>query len=123
MSYTEGHLPLCLAPFPVVIELIVLSLMSSVMSLNDCRNVHRASFWVDTIFDGVILPATNRNCSICSDTGNDTLVVVGIANIASDTLGLGVLGQGRGSIEVPKTFGALELFVAVGRGLQVSNEG
>jgi hypothetical protein len=95
------------------------------MGFNDTSDAHGSSTkksWINSIFDCVIDVPTCRNSGASCDAINNTIISRGLANLASNTLGLAVLGESSGSTEVTETVDALQLLIAVGRGLQVLDE-
>ncbi len=89
------------------------------MSVNDICDCDRR---VDRISDGIINMATSGDRSSSSDAVNNTIVFACLTNLAPNSLRLAVLSKSSRSGEITKTVDALELFIAVGRRLQVLDE-
>lgn len=79
--------------------------------------------WIDGVLDGIIVMPASSVCSSSGNVVNNSIVSCRKPDLASDALRFAVLGEGGGSCKVVQAGGALQLFIAMSRRLEMLNEG
>jgi len=119
----EINLPARCLAIPVAVEFLVLLGRPSLVCLNNASHGQaRKESRIDSILDSIINMAASSDSSSTCDSVYNSIVLTGLANLASNSLCLAMLGQSCSSCEVPKTIDALELLIAMGRGFEMVDE-